>query len=224
MTKIGMSAVVALLLMVMTFVVLPPHLTLVPVSSDETTLLTLLESGDAHNRAYAARSLATSQNPVVGEALVAHLNDPDAQVGKAVMEALLQHNSSDTYNVLGYALASDNATVRQRALTVFQNATSDTAVPVLAVALEDERTASQAADALIGRLDDSSHNVLLSALADDTLTIRRYATTLALQHTDAATRNYLMGRALASNNVTLRSNAMTLYDSFTHGDVVAGGQ
>ncbi len=222
MTKTVVSAGVALLLVLLTFIVMPERFTLTSVSDNETHLLQMLESDNAHTRAHAVRSLATSHNPVVGEALIAHLNDPDTRVGQAVVDTLIQQTDPHLYFTLGYDLASTNPTVQQRATFTLQHATG--AVPALAAALEDERTAQQAAQVLAQRLDGESHNVLLTALADNTLTIRRYATTLALQHTDTVTRDYVMGRALASNNITLRSNAITLYDSLSYGNIPAGGQ
>lgn len=173
-----------------------------------------LRSPDAQSRAEAAQALVGTTDRTARTALLANLGDEDPTAGYHTALALSQNQDQATVDALLAALTHEDLLVRQRAGLALSNMGSlpAQAAPTLAAALQDEGTATFAAEALTHVPGPAAQDALLQALADDELTARRHAAMAAIEQADATYAKALLARALASDNPTLVRNATTLQE------------
>lgn len=176
------------------------------------SLTTQLRSENAAERTNAANALAGVESREATTALLANLGDSDPTAGYAAAQALGQSQSPVVVDSLVAELDNAEPATRQRAAVALREMNAAVAVPALANALSDSATSTIAAEALVKINNPAAQDALLVALADRELTTRRHAAMAAIEQADAATSQHLLGRALASEDLVLRSNAMTLRD------------
>lgn len=187
-----------------------------PASSEQSALVsgltTQLQSDNAAQRADAAVALGGIESREATTALLSNLGDSDPTAGYQTARSLSQSDAAIVADSLIAELSNPDATVRQRAALALSEMAVPAAVPALTNALNDSNTSLFAAQALVKINDTSAQDALLVALADKELTTRRHAAMAAIEQADRATAQHLLGRALASDDLVLRSNAMMLRD------------
>ncbi len=185
-------------------------------STDNTTtaLTSQLRSEDPLVRANAAVALTGTTDRAGVAALLSTLADSDPTVGHAAALALSQSEDPIVADSLVAELANEAPEVRQRAALSLSRMASVPveAVPALMGALNDPAAAQAAAQALVRIGSPEAQAALLSALSDDALTTRRHAAMAALEQSDPALAQAVLGRALASDNMILVRNATALRD------------
>jgi HEAT repeat protein len=163
-------------------------------------------------RAQAALALSGVNDRRANTALLANLQDDNPTVGYYSALAVGYTADEEVVDALIAQLDNTDGRARQWAMFALSRMHVPAAVPALARALEDEATAIPAARLLVQINDQASHAVILNALTDDALTTRRHAVMGALAYADRATQGLILGRALTSENLLLKRNAMQLRD------------
>jgi HEAT repeat protein len=181
-------------------------------NAEEEANIAALQSDSAEERAIAAQELAGTDNDVAITALLANLADGDPAAGYFTAIALAASESPSVMASLVAELNNPDPIVRQRAAVALSHMEGDIAVDALAPALEDGATAAPVAEILVNMDDEKAHEVVLTALADEEYTTRRHAVMAAIESADPVVQDFILGRALGSDNLILRSNAMELRD------------
>ncbi len=182
------------------------------VTNAEQARITALQSADPTERAAAAQALTGADSDVAVTALLANLADTDATAGYYTAIALAASDNPNVVPSLVAALNNPDTIVRQRAALALSEMETDVTVSALALALEDGAIATPVAEILVNMDNEKAHEVVLNALADKEYTTRRHAVMAAIENAEPVVQNFLLGRALASDNLILRSNAMELRD------------
>lgn len=174
--------------------------------------IAILQNGDAGERTQAAQALMGTDSDVAITALLGNLADTDSTAGYYTALALASSDNPTVVASLVAELKNPNEVVRQRAALALSEMDTDVTVDALAVALEDSVTSTPVAEILVNMDNEKAHEVVLNALADKEYTTRRHAVMAAIEYADPVVQNFLLGRALGSDNLILRSNAMELRD------------
>lgn len=169
-----------------------------------------LQSPNATERAAAAEALIGAESDEAMTALLGNLADSDPTAGYYTVMALAASDDPTVAASLVAELQNPDAIVRQRAALALRDMNGTVAVNDLAAALNDGSAALPVAEILVNMDDEAAHDLVLVALADKELTTRRYAVMAAIEGADPVVQNFLLGRALASEDLVLRSNAMEL--------------
>ncbi len=186
------------------------------VTATEQQYINNLQSADAAVRSDAAVGLTGTSSDEASTALLGNLADSDDTVGYNTAIALASSNNPNVATALVAELKNPDVVVRQRAMIALREMNTNVALPVLSSALEDGATSMYAAMALVNMDSVDAHTLVLTALADDAMTTRRQAVMAAIEQSDPVTTQYLLGRALSSDNLILRRNAIQLRDFISH--------
>ena len=186
------------------------------ITATESQHISDLQSEDATIRSEAATSLTGATSDEATAALLGNLADIDETAGYNTALALASSTNPNVANALVAELKNPDVVVRQRAMLALREMNTDVAVPVLSSALEDGATSMYAAMALVNMDSVDAHNLLLTALADEDMTTRRQSVMAAIEQADPVTSQYLLGRALSSDNLILRRNAIQLREFISH--------
>lgn len=186
------------------------------ITATEQDYITNLQSEDATIRSEAALGLTGASSDEATTALLGNLADTDETAGYNTAIALASSSNPNVANALVAELKNPDVVVRQRAMIALREMKTEVAVPVLSEALDDGATSMYAAMALVNMDSVDAHNLVLTALADEEMTGRRQAVMAAIEQADPVTSQYLLGRALSSDNLILRRNAIQLRDFMSH--------
>ena len=155
----------------------------------------ILSDRDPEVRAQALRSLIRFRSPIVSPLLKKYLKDSDARVRIAALRGMFQFQEKIDLNIFLQFLSDDSTWVRRKVATLLGWAQIEGALPILKELSRDAHSMVRKAAlfSLATLYPDESENLLIDAMTDPDLELRKWA------------------KATLENLLTMPSNAKTSF-------------